>query len=1050
MNNQGQSNRTVDSTSNKKPKKPKKKSNTKQYIFLVLQVIIVMGLMGVFIAGGAALGFVASIVKDQQPISYEEMKDIIYTNQLTSFAYFSDGTPIGKLPAVEDRRLVTLSEISPYVEDALLATEDKSFREHKGVSIKAFSRAVWQQISNSDVQTGGSTITQQLVKQTLLEEMWKQEVSGKLNQEELRDLKFTRKFNELFLALRVERYFSKDQILEAYLNEMMFGSSINGSNLYGIQSAAKGIFGVDAIDLNLPQSAYLVGALQRPAVYNPFKEAGLQKGLERMKLVLRHMLDDDKITQAEYDEAVKYDVKANLVKNEDVQSAYDNYPFLLFEIMEQSAKALVENDLRKQGYSTDDIYASENSELYDELLAAKKKDLVTKGYHIYTTIDKELYDAFQEFAADENNFMAPQTYTVQGKTIENALQQIGAVLIENKTGKILANVPGRDFNVEQTNHVYAPRQPGSAMKPVAAYAPAFEEGVLLSPESPIDDAPIVLNYGKEYEHTPMNVDNKFHGIMSARYALSVSYNIPAIKTYLDVGIEKALGYVKKMGINTIEDSDVYSQTGVIGGLARGTTVEEITNSFTTFANNGDFIDAYLVERIADKDGETFYQHQVTSVPVFSEQTAWFINDMLKTAYTEGTGRSAKAMLDNLHGKRVFATKSGTTNSKVDLWFIGYNPNITLGVWTGFDVNYSMPKNSWSREAWVGLMDKVLSLRPELSPADLDFTRPDGLVQMEIDSKSGMLPSELSREAGHVITATFKKEFVPTEIDTMHERARIVIIDGKSYLAQESTPDDMVISKIVLKTEPIQIPTKEDPKKPLSILQPTDWMDRMPEEVDPRMDDGIVPEVTTGITVTHDATRNVNIITWTPNPEPDVVGYRIYRFNGFTYDRIASVPSSEQKQFEDTTGDPLSGYYITAVDVIGQESEPSPIVSTTGISTSATDKPTTPRHLGAFLGLEGLVLSWATNPEDEQVYQYNIYHSATQDGEYSLLTSTPIATYIRPILVGDIGWYRVTAVNLRGESEPTNPVTVKLDNTPSDDVDDSQNLIDIPTDPEGDD
>lgn len=1025
-----------------KPKKVKKKTNTKRNIFLVIQVIVVMGLMGLFAVGGIALGFLASVVKDQKPMSVEEMREKIYSNALTSFAYFNDGTPIGKLPAAEDRRLVTLDEISPFVIDALISTEDKTFKDHSGISFKALTRAVLQRVSDSDRQTGGSTITQQLVKVTLLEDMWAEEMrlmteeaKGNSTKDERDKLKMNRKFNEIFLAMRVERYFSKNQILEAYLNENLFGRSANGSNLYGIQAAAKGIFGVDAKELNLPQSAYLVGALNSPATFNPFKETGLEKGTERMKLVLGEMLKDGKIAKDEFDKASKYDINGNLVQKEDVQSAFDQYPFLVHEIWNQASKSMAENDLIRRGYSLEEIHSTENKELYNALYDSKQKELVTKGYHIYTTIDKELYDAFNAYASDENNFMSPQTYTVKigGKDvkIENALQQIGAILIENKTGKILANVPGRDFKVEETNHVYAPRQPGSVMKSIAAYAPAFEEGVLLSPESPIDDSPIVLNPGKQYEHTPMNVDYKFHGIISARTALSISYNIPAIRAYLDVGIPTALEYVKKLGITTIGESDYQAQTGVIGGLARGTTVEELSNAYATFANDGTFVDAYMVERIEGTDGELIYEHQAISYPVFSEQTAWMINDMLKTAYSEGTGRGAKNLLEKNHGKHIFAAKTGTTNNLIDLWFVGYNPNVTLGVWTGFDFNHSMPKNHWSRDAWVGLMSQVLSLRPELSPKDLDFTRPDGLVRMEIDSKSGKLPSELSREAGHVVSGYFKKENVPTEIDDMHVKGRVVIVNEKAYLAHEATPEDMVSSKIYLKTEPLTLPEKME--KPLSTYLPTDWMDRLPTETDPREEDGMVPSVTTGLNVKYDSERNVNVISWNPNAEEDIVGYRLYRYNGFTYDKVASVLNSDLKQYEDASGDPNAGYYITAVDLLGQESEPSSVVTTTGSRDIATDRPSTPTNLHATSGLEGLILSWSTNPESEQVYQYNIYHSATRDGDYALLTSTPIATYIRPIVTGDVGWYKVSAVNLKGESERSRPITVDAD------------IIDLPID-----
>lgn len=1048
MNNQEQPNKPANPPAGSKPKKIKKRTNTKRNIFLVIQVIVVMGLMGLFAVGGAALGYVASIVKDQKPMSVEEMREKIYSNALTSFAYFNDGTPIGKLPAAEDRRLVTLDEISSYVIEALISTEDKTFREHSGISFKALTRAVLQKVTVSDKQTGGSTITQQLVKVTLLEDMWAEEIKlmeeerkGKTNRD-LRDkLKMNRKFNEIFLAMRVERYFSKDQILEAYLNENLFGSAANGSNLYGIQAAAKGFFGVDAKDLNLPQSAYLVGALNSPATFNPFKEKGLEAGTERMKLVLGEMLKDGKITQDEFNQASKYDIKGNLAQKEEMQSAYDQYPFLVIEIWNQAAKSMAESDLIRRGYTLEEIHTDENKELYNDIYSSKQKELVTKGYHIYTTIDKELYDAFNAYASDENNFMSPQTYKVKsgGKeiTIENALQQVGAILIENKTGKILANLPGRDFKVEQTNHVYAPRQPGSAMKPIAAFAPAFEEGVLLSPESPIDDSPIVLNPGKQYEHTPMNVDDKYHGILSARTALSISYNIPAIREYLAVGIPTALEYVKKLGITTIEESDYHSQTGVIGGLARGTTVEEISNAYATFANGGTFVDAYMVERIEDKDGEVIYEHQPISYPVFSEQTSWMINDMLKTAYSEGTGRGAKNLLEKNHGKHIFASKTGTTNNWIDLWFVGYNPNITLGVWTGFDVNHPMPKSHWSRDAWVGLMSQVLNLRPELSPKELDFTQPDGLVRMEIDSKSGKLPSELSREAGHVVSGYFKKENVPTEIDDMHVKGRVVIVNEKSYLAHDSTPDDMVVSKIFLNTEPLTLPEKMD--KPLSKYLPLDWMDRLPTDTDPREDDGMVPSTTTGLNVKYDSERNINVISWIPNLEEDIVGYRLYRYNGFTYDKIASILSNDLKQYEDTTGDPHAGYYITAVDLLGQESEPSSVVTTTGSRDIATDRPSTPINISASSGLEGLILSWQANHESEQVYQYNIYHSSTQDGDYSLLTSTPIATYIRPIVTGEVGWYKVSAVNLRGESEPSRPITVETGH------DDSPGLIDIPID-----
>lgn len=1025
----------------------------KRNLIIVLKVLILMFLLGLFMIGGVAFGFVASIVKDQKVLSYEEMKQKIETNYLTSFAYFNDGTLIGKLPAEQDRRLVTLNEISPYVIDALISTEDKQFYQHHGVSLKSTARAILQQITGSEQQTGGSTLTQQLVKQTLLEESFRKEISGEYKGEQLRKLKYNRKLNEIFLALRLERFFTKTQILEAYLNEMYFGKSARGSNLYGIQAAARGIFGVDAKDLNLPQAAYLVGMLQNPGYYLPFKDKTLADGLERMKHVLNEMKQDGKITQAQYDEAVKYDIKAHLSNKDDTQSALDQYPFLLFEILDRAAQVMVEEDLKKQGYDISQINSEENKDLYKELLEQKKKDLLTKGYHIYTTIDKSLYDAFQKYAANPENFWGNKTYTAKigGKDVkvENAPQQVGAILINNKTGAILASIGGRDFKLEQTNHTTAPRQPGSAMKPILAYAPAFETGVLLGPESPIDDSPIVLNYGKSNEHTPLNYDKKFHGIMSAREALRKSWNVPAIKVYLDVGITVAQDYAKKMGITTLTEKDKVAQTGVIGGLERGVTVEELTNAYATFANGGNFVDAYLIERITTQDGEEIYRHQTVSQPVYSPETAYMVTDMMRTVYQTGTGLRARQWVEAVSGKHDFAGKTGTTNDNKDLWFVGYSPSISLGVWTGFDIPYPMDNDDLrARRIWAGLMNETLKLRPDLSPKDLTFKKPDGIVTLSICSKSGQLPSDLDREAGTVVTGIFNKKNLPTEVCTAHQKARAVVVNNQTYLALDTTPDDLVISKIFLKREPYQIPTKTD--KPASFYLPLDWMDTLPTETDPRKEDGNTPSSPTGLIAANAPDGKGILLTWNNNPEGDIAGYRIYRSNGLAFERVASIMQNLDKKWTDPNGTAESGYYITAVDIAGNESPPSP-VTTIGGSGNWNNQigiPGTPKGLKLSETATGIELTWDPNPDEEQVSQYNIYYSSSKEGPYELIgnNNTP---YFQHLTVDKKGWYRITAVNHAGESKPSDPITLngaegtKQDNgNPSD----TNNLIDIPTVP----
>ncbi|GAA4717268.1 transglycosylase domain-containing protein [Brevibacillus fulvus] len=1001
-------------------KRKRRRYGKGRIVLAIVKLAVLLGLIGLFIAGGVVVGYVASLVKDEPVRTYAEYHQKIFSNYLTGFVYYSDGSLIGQLRAEEDRRLVKIPDVSPYLINAIIATEDRNFYTHHGVSFQSTLRAAYQELTHQTVVTGGSTLTQQLIKRTILGT----------------EVTHARKAKEIFNALRLERMFTKDQILEAYINEIYLGKNANGSNIYGVQAAAKGIFNKEVKDLDLAEASYIAGLPQSPSAYSPFTTEGFKRGKERQKIVLQSMLEAGKITQQEYEQALAVDLETRLAKP--TKLAYSELPFLMMEIEERASKALVDSELAEQGRDKETVGNNE----YQQLVEEKRREILRNGYKIYTTINKDANRIMQDIAADPKNFGKNRTYTIRrsnGKTekIENALEETGAMLIQNKTGAILGMIGGRDFNVEQTNHATVPRQPGSAMKPLAAYAPAFELG-LLQPGSPIDDSPLVLSDGQNGTHTPLNWDNKYHGIMSTREALRQSWNVPAIKTYLKVGITTALEYVKKMGVTTLVDSDNHAATGVIGGLAYGLTAEEITNAYATFANRGTFIDAYMIDRIEDSEGKVIYKHQIQPVPVFSEQTSYLITDMMRTVVNSGTG----AHVRNYVPRSVdIAGKTGTTNSSNDLWFVGYTPELSMGVWVGFDEPYPMPDADkyFPMMIWGKVMKEIVDTIPSLSPPDAKFEKPDGIVSLTVDSKSGLLPSELSKQTGHLITDLFNRQFIPTKTDDGHQKAKIVQYNGQRYLAKEGTPDDFVSEGIFYRgPEPI-VDSPEVVKT--TTARPPDWEQRLPSQEDPRVEVSGTPAAPSAVKAT--TSGNNVVLTWKSGGEADLLGYRLYRAGtDQSFVKIATIKDPAALSYTDTGAASAGyGYYLTAVDVTGQESSPSEVVSAgstiewqspaqpvlgeqpaqspeqqTEQSHFEQQVPSPPTGLSVSKSAGGMSLNWNSNAAADEVITYNVYYAPNPSEGFLLLGSVTDTSYFFDGVSS--GQFYITAVNQIGESSPS--------------------------------
>lgn len=1026
---------------NEKNAPPSKQREVWKTIGLVtlktIKWLFILGIIVGLFAGGAVAGYVASFVKDEPIRTGAEIEEKMGENAITGFVYFSDGTQIGQLRTEEDRRLIQWEEIPDLVKNAVLAIEDNNFNEHPGVDVNALLRAVKQKLLNEPVQTGGSTLTQQLVRRVFLS----------------LDKTDSRKVKEIFLSLRLERYMSKNQIFTAYLNKVPFGNGSTGYNLYGIKAAAKGIFNIDDLNkLNVAQAAYLAGLPQLPSRYSAFngkgefEEKGFKRAMERQSLVLKRMLQEQKITQQQYDDALKFDLKSSLAAPN--KKAYNTYPYLMLEAERQAAEILL---MQKDPKLTP---ADMRKKEYSDAIQDAREHLLRAGYKIHMTIDKTIYDSMHVVSSNADNFAKDDK--VKG------VEQTAAVMIDNRTGAILGMIEGRDFNIEQMNYATQMlRQPGSAMKPLGAYLPALEKG-LVQPGTTVDDAPIVLKDGSKGFHIPKNSTNDYKGLVTAREALNRSLNLPALKLFnYDVGIAEAWSFVRKLGITSLQKQDDHAQTGVIGGLSLGTSVEELTNAYSTIPNKGVFKDSYMIDRIEDSEGNIIFKHEQQPETVYSEQTAYLMTDMLRTVISGTGGTASKLRSQFKHYKSVpIAGKTGTTQNYGDVWFVGFTPDVTLGVWTGYEkpVNtLSKPSRDHAKSIWAQVMDAAIEKKPELF-ATKTFEKPKNIVSMTVSSVSGKLPSELTKQTGRLVTDIFNKKYIPTEEDDALVNMSYVTYNGVNYIPNPSTPADMVKQQIMVKRKrPIQEVLEEikaaqqkmsskDIKALARYIPPDAKMDA-PTQDDPRTDDGATPAPPGSLKI--EPVGSAVRIVFAASSSPDVVGYRMYRsVNGgaYTKDGGSVLTGDELKFVNYISTNNMYSYYITAVDVAGNESAPSASISTDGTGgnvpsgpgTSPGDGQTPPAGEGGQTDGQGngqtilpssptqvsvssrdlgLKIVWNANPQNEGVTSYTVYFSDTENGEYKKI-DTVNSNAFEYISLSLTGWYRVTALNGVGESPPS--------------------------------
>ncbi|MGR9049049.1 transglycosylase domain-containing protein [Halobacillus faecis] len=885
---------------------------TYDVVWNVILFFIIIGVIGLFFAGGVGAGYFASLVKDEEVRSEEQMKETIYNYSETSTMFFNDEkTEIGDVRSDLYREEVQLDQVSEDLRNAVIATEDEYFGEHKGVVPKAVIRAVVQEVTNSSVKTGGSTLTQQLVKNQIL----------------TNEVSFERKAKEMLLALRIERFLDKDQILEAYLNIVPFGRNANGQNVAGVQTAAQGIFGVDAKDLTLAQSAFIAGLPQSPFGYTPFYNDGtikepenLEAGIDRMHEVLERMHEAGYITQAEYDEAMKFQINEETLTDPKA-TVLGTYPAINQEVHKR-AKTLIKDHLMKQnGHTQKDL--NEDESLREEYNTMAERELSSGGYQIHTTLDKEVYDAMQKVrdSYTKGNWPWGQETVLNSEGQEEKVKsplQLGSLIVENSTGKIYGFIGGYDFEEENLNHAtQARRSNGSTMKPLLVYGPSFDLGAA-QPGSVIADVPYYYDSGKEVR----NFSRNHRGFVSARYALAQSYNVPAVKQYKKIQSQKPVeNYLVKMGMeeNLVKD-DYTNESMALGGLRYGITVENNVNAYATFGNMGKFVDAYMIEKIETKDGETIYEHEVEETEVYSPQAAYLTIDVMRDVLEYGTGSRVRGMLYNRGVD--WAGKTGTSQSTRDSWFVATNPNVTVGMWTGFAegnmqrLNY----NQRTQGLWADVVNAVSEIRPELMVPDSGFQSPGGLVTRSYCATSGLLASDLCSSVGLAKSDLYDADYAPTKVDDSLISGDFVRVKDQLVVAGPNTPGEFIIDGggVTLSPEFLEengYTSSEVLRELLPnsgawsnvALPSTGSIGSTASSID---NDGQAPAAPGSVSASGSA------LSWTSSSSSDVVGYRIYR---------ASTPGGSFTFVGNTTDNSLgfsgeSGIYaVRAVDYFGQSS-----------------------------------------------------------------------------------------------------------------------------------
>ena len=732
--NKTKQNKNTDSN-NKKGNKKKKKLWKK--ILLILLALIIIGII-------AIASFVTYIFKtDKWAITKEQL-----LADAGAEIYNKDNEKIATLTGSEVNKKLELSQMGK-IPDAFIAIEDERFYKHNGVDLKRTLGAVLTFVKNrGNSSYGGSTITQQLVKITMNDDSRKG-MAG-----------IERKIREWSRAIQVDKMLGKDNVLNRYLNRIFLGSASNGLEIRGVEAAANFYFNKSSKDLSTAQAAFIAGINHAPSLYNPFKEEGKEKVLERAKnrtlTVIGKMHQLKKIDDEEYNKAVK-EVNDGLKFEKGSQTnGLTGLSFTTTAAIDQIAKQIKEKQ---------DISYSEAREI-----------VLNSGYKIYTTEDSKIQKVLNEEYA-KSRYVKKSN----GQTAQSAM-----VVIDPPTGRVLGTAGSLEEKPDTLglNRIFSERQVGSTFKPIGIVGPALEAKETTAATVYYDH---LTTFGKNY--TPHNdaSDGDNNGIVSMRRALTISLNIPMIKLLSIMGYEKPKDFLKKMDINVDTEKAGLS-------LALGTesiTPLKMAAAYAMIANKGVYNTPTFYTKVVDQSGNTILEPEQKQERVMSEENAYILTSMMEDVIDDGTASSFGKVL----GQMAVAGKTGTTTNAVDRWFCGFTPYYAAAVWYGADNGYQKTASFWGRNPAAAIWFPTMKRIHEDKELKKNFDKPEGIVTRTVDKATGKLASSSTGERYDEI---FSKDNIPGKSEG--SKAYTICKDTKKLATKYCQNTETIYIGKVIETE----------------------------------------------------------------------------------------------------------------------------------------------------------------------------------------------------------------------------------------------------------
>ena len=681
----------------------------------VFMLIIVVGC----IAGGLLMGVVAGCIITTEPLT-EEQLDIKNSTALTSFVYDSEGNELVHIKgtANENRQLVDIEEVPDYFQKAFVAIEDERFYTHNGVDFKRTIAAFLGYVIPGMDSHGGSTITQQVIKN----------ITGDDAQS------VPRKIREQWRALDLEKRLEKDEIMELYMNVIYMGQ-----DLYGVKSAALAYFNKDVKDLSLAECAFLAGITNNPGRNNPLTQTGRANCYKRQITILDKMLSLGFITDEEYIEAIQEDLKINDDYKKEAAEA-SIYSYFVDAVIADVREAFI-----AEGYTR----AEANNLIYQG------------GVKIYTTQDPDIQKIVDEEYCNLENFPVNHLYSDPADMAQSSI-----VIMDQSNGHVLAMYGGYgekttslSFNFATSAH----RQPGSAIKPLLVYAPLIDQHII-NDTSVVDDVPVYFDVQNPEELWPTNSYHYYNGLISVRYALQQSSNVAAVTLYKD-HVQENLQYLKNLGIDRTSETQL---SLALGGFTTGVSAEEMCAAYVPFANGGTYYKPVTFTKVTDINGKTLLTNNGSPTVVYEDyRTSSLMTDLLQSVVSGGTGSGAQVY--NGNGQAIpTAGKTGTTTSSYDYWFCGYTPYYTCSVWYGYEMQKTITSAEYgaAKNLWTKVMNR---LHEELEYKD--FTKANNIVEVQVCKYSNMLPGEdcyKDSRGNCIVTGHFIAGTEPTETCTVHK------------------------------------------------------------------------------------------------------------------------------------------------------------------------------------------------------------------------------------------------------------------------------------------